>query len=191
MKKRLIVGAIASLIACGLTCGVTAQAADLQRPKAGKVEIFPLKDVKPGMQAIAWTVFSGTEAGAGAGRDHRRLAGQSDRAGRHSRQDGRQGERNQRRRGHERQPGVYRRQSWLARWRCASACFRPTRSAASRRSSRCSRFRISISRVRPTRARRTRFRPSEPPTSKFPARLLGRYGFRGRAGIHARLAYRP
>ena len=26
-------------------------------PKAGKVEIFPLKDVKPGVQATAWTVF--------------------------------------------------------------------------------------------------------------------------------------
>ena len=30
-------------------------------PKAGKVEILPLKDVKPGMQATAWTVFQGTE----------------------------------------------------------------------------------------------------------------------------------
>src|SRR5215469_7652577 len=31
------------------------------RPKAGKVEILPLKDIKPGMKAIAWTVFQGTE----------------------------------------------------------------------------------------------------------------------------------
>ncbi|HEY7390055.1 MAG TPA: hypothetical protein VH640_16180, partial [Bryobacteraceae bacterium] len=31
------------------------------RPKAGKVEILPLKEVKPGMKAIAWTVFQGTE----------------------------------------------------------------------------------------------------------------------------------
>jgi hypothetical protein len=30
------------------------------RPKAGRVEILPLKDVKPGMKAIAWTVFQGT-----------------------------------------------------------------------------------------------------------------------------------
>ena len=34
--------------------------AELTPPKAGKVEILPLKDVKPGMQATAWTVFQGT-----------------------------------------------------------------------------------------------------------------------------------
>ena len=32
------------------------------RPKAGKVEIMRLADIKPGMKAIAWTVFQGTEA---------------------------------------------------------------------------------------------------------------------------------
>jgi hypothetical protein len=32
-----------------------------QRPKAGKVEIMPVSEVKPGMKAIAWTVFQGTE----------------------------------------------------------------------------------------------------------------------------------
>jgi len=32
------------------------------RPKAGKVEIIRLNDVKPGMKATAWTVFQGTEA---------------------------------------------------------------------------------------------------------------------------------
>ena len=31
------------------------------RPKAGKVEILPLNEVKPGMKATAWTVFQGTE----------------------------------------------------------------------------------------------------------------------------------
>ena len=36
-----------------------ASAAELTPPKAGKPEILPLKDVKPGMHAIAWTVFSG------------------------------------------------------------------------------------------------------------------------------------
>jgi hypothetical protein len=35
--------------------------AEMAPPKAGKVEILPLKSVKPGMQATAWTVFSGTE----------------------------------------------------------------------------------------------------------------------------------
>src|SRR5947209_12508566 len=32
------------------------------RPKAGKVEIMPLSEIKPGMKATAWTVFQGTEA---------------------------------------------------------------------------------------------------------------------------------
>ena len=31
------------------------------RPKAGKVEIMRLSEVKPGMKATAWTVFQGTE----------------------------------------------------------------------------------------------------------------------------------
>ena len=34
-------------------------AADLQPPKAGKVEILKAADVKPGMHAVAWTSFSG------------------------------------------------------------------------------------------------------------------------------------
>ena len=53
MKKRLVFAAFA--------CGLLVHAADLERPKAGKVEILHLKDVKPGMKATAWTVFSGTE----------------------------------------------------------------------------------------------------------------------------------
>ncbi len=36
-------------------------AAEMQRPKAGKVEILKASDVKPGMHAVAWTVFQGTE----------------------------------------------------------------------------------------------------------------------------------
>src|SRR5690348_15119040 len=31
------------------------------RPKAGKVEIMRLRDIKPGMKATAWTVFQGTQ----------------------------------------------------------------------------------------------------------------------------------
>jgi hypothetical protein len=56
MTKRWLVAA-AVLIACG----VSARSSDLERPKAGKVEIFPLKDVKAGMRGTAWTVFSGTD----------------------------------------------------------------------------------------------------------------------------------
>jgi len=45
-----------------LQVGGLAPAAELTPPKAGKPEILPLKDVKPGMHAIAWTVFSGMTA---------------------------------------------------------------------------------------------------------------------------------
>jgi hypothetical protein len=54
MNTRWLVTA-AALIVSGV-----AGAAELQPPKAGKVEIFPLKQVKAGMQGTAWTVFSGT-----------------------------------------------------------------------------------------------------------------------------------
>jgi hypothetical protein len=46
--------AMATLVVSGL-----APAAEMTAPKAGKVAIFPLKDIKPGMQATAWTVFQG------------------------------------------------------------------------------------------------------------------------------------
>jgi hypothetical protein len=36
--------------------------APLARPKAGKVEIMRLSEIKPGMKGTAWTVFQGTEA---------------------------------------------------------------------------------------------------------------------------------
>src|SRR5437879_5169049 len=57
MNKLALVAAVAVV----LTSGGDARAAELARPKAGKVEIFPLKDIKPGMHATAWTVFSGME----------------------------------------------------------------------------------------------------------------------------------
>jgi hypothetical protein len=40
---------------------VCAAAAPLPRPKAGKVEIMPIGEIKPGMKGTAWTVFQGTE----------------------------------------------------------------------------------------------------------------------------------
>jgi hypothetical protein len=33
----------------------------LSRPKAGKTEIMPVSQVKPGLKGVAWTVFQGTE----------------------------------------------------------------------------------------------------------------------------------
>jgi hypothetical protein len=53
MKFRLAV-ALAAICAF-------ADAAEMARPMAGKTQILPLKDVKPGMHATAWTVFQGTE----------------------------------------------------------------------------------------------------------------------------------
>ena len=38
-----------------------AGAAEMQRPKAGKVEILKSSELKPGMKATAWTVFEGSE----------------------------------------------------------------------------------------------------------------------------------
>src|SRR5579862_7622999 len=55
MNQRL------ALTACAALAVFAVRAADLNPPKAGKVEIFPLKDIKPGMHGTAWTVFSGTE----------------------------------------------------------------------------------------------------------------------------------
>ena len=53
MKKWL---AFAALACAGVSLG-----AEMTPPKAGKVDILPLKDVKPGMQSTAWTVFLGTQ----------------------------------------------------------------------------------------------------------------------------------
>src|SRR5579863_2396124 len=49
------------LAIAALACVGVSQGAEMARPKAGKTEIFPLKDIKPGMQATAWTVFAGTD----------------------------------------------------------------------------------------------------------------------------------
>ena len=40
---------------------LVASEAPLVRPKAGKVEIMRLSEIKPGMKAVAWTVFQGTQ----------------------------------------------------------------------------------------------------------------------------------
>jgi hypothetical protein len=55
MNKWLVAGALA------LTASSVMYAAELTRPKAGKVEIFHLKDIKPGLTGTAWTVFEGME----------------------------------------------------------------------------------------------------------------------------------
>ena len=55
MNKWLVAGALA------LTASSALYSAELTRPKAGKVEIFPLKDIRPGMTGTAWTVFQGMD----------------------------------------------------------------------------------------------------------------------------------
>jgi hypothetical protein len=57
MSQRLVVAAVVINV---VTC-LSLTAAELEPPKAGKTEIFHLKDIKPGMTGIAWTVFSGTK----------------------------------------------------------------------------------------------------------------------------------
>ena len=51
--------AAAAGLACALTLPFSLCAADPTPPRAGKVEILPAKDIKPGMKAVAWTVFQG------------------------------------------------------------------------------------------------------------------------------------
>jgi hypothetical protein len=48
------------LLAAFLAAGTVLSAAEMARPMAGKTVILPLKEVKPGAQAVAWTVFQGT-----------------------------------------------------------------------------------------------------------------------------------
>ena len=55
MNKWLVAGALA------LTASSVVYPAELTRPKAGKVEIFHLKDIRPGMTGTAWTVFQGMD----------------------------------------------------------------------------------------------------------------------------------
>ena len=58
MNKRF---AVVLLGMAAAACPVWAADAPLSRPKAGKVEIMPLSEVKTGMKATAWTVFQGTD----------------------------------------------------------------------------------------------------------------------------------
>src|SRR5580704_5455588 len=50
---------LAALLVCAVIAPVRAVSADLQPPRAGKVDIMKASEVKAGMKAIAWTVFQG------------------------------------------------------------------------------------------------------------------------------------
>jgi SpoIVB peptidase S55 len=58
MKLRIAALAVGLAAA---TSPIFAVETPLIRPKAGKVEIMPESQIKPGMKAVAWTVFQGTE----------------------------------------------------------------------------------------------------------------------------------
>src|SRR5215469_7841203 len=47
--------------AAGALSLCAADPSSLPRPKAGKTEIMPVSQIKPGMKGVAWTVFQGTE----------------------------------------------------------------------------------------------------------------------------------
>lgn len=51
----------AVVVALGALAASPAHAAELQPPKAGPVELYPEKDLKPGQMGTAWTVFAGSE----------------------------------------------------------------------------------------------------------------------------------
>ncbi|MCW5965383.1 MAG: hypothetical protein KIT83_15210 [Bryobacterales bacterium] len=53
---RIFSTAMLAMLAALALCGQDSP------PRAGAVETFPLDNLKPGMQATAWTVFTGTEA---------------------------------------------------------------------------------------------------------------------------------
>ena len=55
LKSAALVSAVV------LSCSLLAQETVPVRPKAGKTEILKESDLKPGMKAYAWTVFSGSE----------------------------------------------------------------------------------------------------------------------------------
>jgi hypothetical protein len=48
-----------AVLACAVITSVFTFAADPQPPRAGKVEILKSSEIKPGMKAVAWTVFQG------------------------------------------------------------------------------------------------------------------------------------
>jgi len=48
-----------ALVACAFCFHFPSAAQELKPPRAGKVEILKASDVKPGMKAVAWTVFQG------------------------------------------------------------------------------------------------------------------------------------
>ena len=51
--------ALIAVAACG---ALASGASDSERPKSGPVAVLKASEVKPGMHAIGWTVFEGTEA---------------------------------------------------------------------------------------------------------------------------------
>src|SRR5271165_5909897 len=51
--------AAVGILACAAFTPICAIAGDPEPPRAGKVEILKASEIKPGMKAVAWTVFQG------------------------------------------------------------------------------------------------------------------------------------
>ena len=109
------------LLSVGLVLLAALSTPAAEPPKPGPVEILPLDEVTAGMEAVAWTVFSGHEAepvplkvlgvmrnswGPGQHIIMAKLGGKADRCILRSAAQGRQGRSHERRRGDERQPGL-------------------------------------------------------------------------------------
>src|SRR4051794_28817149 len=61
LLRALICALLLCSILIGSEAASTGYAAEPRPPKAGKVELFPESAIRPGMKAIAWTVFQGFE----------------------------------------------------------------------------------------------------------------------------------
>ena len=63
MLLRVFLGSFISLTALAAATPTPTNAIPnmTEPPKAGKVELYPEADLKPGMQAVAWTVFQGSK----------------------------------------------------------------------------------------------------------------------------------
>src|SRR6476620_10634085 len=63
-RRKYMNRKLAQSIPLALSFAALCSGAVMERPKAGKVEIMKSSEIKPGMQATAWTVFVGKDAEA-------------------------------------------------------------------------------------------------------------------------------
>jgi hypothetical protein len=61
VRSRAVLGTVVLLGLMSLVARAASAANDPERPKSGPVAILKASEVKPGMHAVAWTVFEGTQ----------------------------------------------------------------------------------------------------------------------------------